>query len=102
MQALARYPTFMIGDSIVSWLQVLRLNKLLEEFKNHESDVCPAYARAAIYDDLPLGTVHELLDEFDRRTHEERNRRGDDSSESSSHYGISLCKSRTTQRHVSR
>lgn len=89
----------MIGDSIVSWLQVLRLNKLLEEFKNHQSDVCPAYARAAIYDDLPLGTVHELLDEFDRRNREERrNRRGDDSSESSSHYGASLCKSPTAQK----
>ena len=89
----------MIGDSIVSWLQVLRLNKLLEEFKNHESDVCPAYARAAIYDDLPLGTVHELLDEFDRRNREERgNQRSDDSSESSSHYGASLYKTLTTQK----
>lgn len=39
--AMARYPTFMIGDIIVPWKQVLRLNRLMEEFKYQPSVVFP-------------------------------------------------------------
>jgi hypothetical protein len=63
--AWAKFPTFLIGDTIVSWKQVLRLNRLMEEFKDNESDLFPADLRPAIHE-LPLDTVHALLDEFDR------------------------------------
>ncbi|KAJ9158233.1 Heterokaryon incompatibility protein 6, OR allele [Coniochaeta hoffmannii] len=64
--AMARVPTFLIGDSIVSWKQILRLNLAMEEFKDHESNVCPASTRPLIHE-FPLGTIHELLDEFEKR-----------------------------------
>lgn len=64
--AMARVPTFLIGDAIVSWKQILRLNLAMEEFKDHESNVCPASTRPLIHE-FPLGTIHELLDEFEKR-----------------------------------
>ncbi|ORY59756.1 heterokaryon incompatibility protein [Pseudomassariella vexata] len=64
--ALARFPTFLLGDSIVSWKQVLRLNQALEEFRETESDVFPRHVKHQLAE-LPLGTVHALLDEFLRR-----------------------------------
>lgn len=64
--AMARVPTFLIGDSIVSWKQILRLNLAMEEFKDYESNVCPASTRPLIHE-FPLGTIHELLDEFEKR-----------------------------------
>ncbi|KAK2042518.1 heterokaryon incompatibility protein [Colletotrichum somersetense] len=64
--AMARFPTFLIGDTIVPWKQVLRLNRMMEEFKYHPSDVFPQYL-AAMIADLPLETAHKLLDEFARR-----------------------------------
>jgi hypothetical protein len=64
--AMARVPTFLVGDAIVSWKQILRLNLAMEEFKDHESNVCPASTRPMIHE-FPLGTVHKLLDEFERR-----------------------------------
>lgn len=39
--SMARYPTFMIGDTIVPWKQILRLNRLLEEAKYHDSNEFP-------------------------------------------------------------
>lgn len=39
--AMARFPTFLIGDTIVPWKQVLRLNRMMEEFKYCDSDVWP-------------------------------------------------------------
>ncbi|KAK7976681.1 hypothetical protein PG989_015144 [Apiospora arundinis] len=65
--ALAKYPTFLIGDAIVSWKLVLRLNLFMEEFKEKESEVFPADLRVKIVE-LPLGTVHALLDEFAKRS----------------------------------
>ncbi|KAK2061921.1 heterokaryon incompatibility protein [Colletotrichum caudatum] len=64
--AMARFPTFLIGDTIVPWKQVLRLNRMMEEFKYHPSHVFPQYL-AAMIADLPLETAHKLLDEFARR-----------------------------------
>ncbi|KAF4975192.1 hypothetical protein FZEAL_8000 [Fusarium zealandicum] len=66
--AMARVPTFLIGDSIVSWKQLLRLNLAMEEFKDYESNVCPASTRPLIHE-FPLGTIHALLDEFEKRKH---------------------------------
>lgn len=39
--AMARFPTFLIGDNIVPWKQVLRLNRMMEEFKNNASNIFP-------------------------------------------------------------
>ncbi|KAH7113094.1 hypothetical protein EDB81DRAFT_922441 [Dactylonectria macrodidyma] len=64
--AMARVPTFLIGDAIVSWKQLLRLNLAMEEFKDHESNVCPASTRPMIHE-FPLGTIHALLDQFKKR-----------------------------------
>lgn len=64
--ALSRFPTFLIGDTVVPWKQVLRLNRMMEEFKYHPSDVFPAHLSAMIAD-LPLETAHKLLDEFAKR-----------------------------------
>ncbi|RYP74261.1 hypothetical protein DL771_003082 [Monosporascus sp. 5C6A] len=64
--ALARFPAFLIGDDIVSWKQVLRSNRLQEEFRSYPSDLFPPCLRAQIVD-VPLGTVHALCDEFARR-----------------------------------
>ncbi|CAN8100802.1 unnamed protein product [Discula destructiva] len=64
--AMASFPAFLIGDTIVSWRQVLRLNRFMEEFKDKDSSLFPPHLRAMIAD-LPLGTVHALLDEFVRR-----------------------------------
>ncbi|KAF5027821.1 hypothetical protein F66182_48 [Fusarium sp. NRRL 66182] len=66
--AMARVPTFLIGDAIVSWKQLLRVNLAMEEFKDHESNVCPASTRPLIHE-FPLGTIHALLDEFEKRKH---------------------------------
>lgn len=40
--ARARFPAFLIGDTVVPWKQVLRLNRMMEEFKYHRSHVFPA------------------------------------------------------------
>ncbi|KAL6867074.1 heterokaryon incompatibility domain-containing protein [Trichoderma novae-zelandiae] len=64
--SLARFPTFLLGDVIVPWKQVLRLNRMMEEFKYHPSVVFPKELSAMIAE-LPLETAHKLLDEFARR-----------------------------------
>ncbi|KAL7911375.1 heterokaryon incompatibility domain-containing protein [Trichoderma velutinum] len=64
--ALARFPTFLIGDIIVPWKQVLRLNRMMEEFKYHPSEVFEKELSAMIAE-LPLETAHKLLDEFAKR-----------------------------------
>ncbi|KAH6606926.1 heterokaryon incompatibility [Trichoderma cornu-damae] len=64
--ALARFPTFLVGDIIVPWKQVLRLNRMMEEFKYQPSNVFPKDLSAMIAE-LPLETAHKLLDEFARR-----------------------------------
>lgn len=37
--AMARFPAFLLGDTIIPWKQVLRLNRMMEEFKYHKSDI---------------------------------------------------------------
>ncbi|KAJ4138671.1 hypothetical protein NW768_002524 [Fusarium equiseti] len=64
--AMARVPTFLIGDAIVSWKQLLKMNLAMEEFKDYPSNVCPATTRPHIHE-FPLGTIHALLDEFEKR-----------------------------------
>lgn len=40
--SLARFPCFLIGDSIVPWKHLLRFIRMTEEFKHNESDVYPS------------------------------------------------------------
>ena len=61
--ALAQYPTFLIGDAIVSWKVILRMNRFMEELKEKPSDIFPEHLRSVMAD-MPLGTVHALLGEF--------------------------------------
>lgn len=69
--AMGRFPAFLLGDSIISWKQVLRINRFMEEFREYESNIFPPRLRAMIAD-VPLGSVHALLDEFARRRRLER------------------------------
>ncbi|RGP77699.1 heterokaryon incompatibility [Fusarium longipes] len=64
--AMARVPTFLIGDAIVSWNQLLRMNLVCEEFKDYPSNVCPPASRAVAHE-FPLDTVYALRDEFEKR-----------------------------------
>ncbi|EFX00335.1 hypothetical protein CMQ_7337 [Grosmannia clavigera kw1407] len=63
--AMARVPAFLISNRIVSWKQIVRLNLSMEEFKDYDSDVCPIEMRPRIHE-FPLGTIHQLLDEFEK------------------------------------
>jgi hypothetical protein len=39
--ARAKFPAFLIGDTIMSWRSILRLHRMLEEVKYHDSDNFP-------------------------------------------------------------
>ncbi|KAK8119701.1 uncharacterized protein PG998_004327 [Apiospora kogelbergensis] len=73
--ALARYPAFLIGDRIMSWNQVLAVNRISEEIHDHESDVCPPEMKYLIHE-WPLGTVYTLLREHEKRQRLERQQPG--------------------------
>ncbi|KAK8129040.1 hypothetical protein PG984_010148 [Apiospora sp. TS-2023a] len=73
--ALARYPAFLIGDRILSWNQVLAANRIAEEIRDHESDVCPPEMKHLMHE-WPLGTVYTLLREHEKRQRLERQQPG--------------------------
>ncbi|KAF3809608.1 hypothetical protein GCG54_00012894 [Colletotrichum gloeosporioides] len=62
----ARFPTFLVGDIIVTWKQMLRLNRLIDEFRYKPSNVFPLELRDKMAE-LPLETTYKLLDEYDKR-----------------------------------
>ncbi|KAL6692944.1 hypothetical protein J3F84DRAFT_81453 [Trichoderma pleuroticola] len=62
----ARFPAFLLGDDIVSWMQILRLNRVNEEIKDHGADMFPNELRPLL-EYLPLGSVYAFLKEFDNR-----------------------------------
>ncbi|KAH6654227.1 heterokaryon incompatibility protein [Truncatella angustata] len=64
--SMARFPTFLIGDSILHWKQILRLNRLMEELKYADSNAFPVECRAGVAE-LPLETAQKLLDEFAKK-----------------------------------
>ncbi|KAF5660765.1 heterokaryon incompatibility protein [Fusarium denticulatum] len=43
--AQAQFPTFMVGDGIVSWMQILRLNRVNEDIKDHGAEMFPSELR---------------------------------------------------------
>ncbi|KAF6818179.1 heterokaryon incompatibility protein [Colletotrichum sojae] len=64
--SMARFPTFLIGDIIVPWKQILRLNRLIDEFRYKPSDVFPSELSSKMAE-LPLETAYKLLDEYAKR-----------------------------------
>ncbi|KAG5986938.1 hypothetical protein E4U54_005206 [Claviceps lovelessii] len=63
--ALSRFPAFLLADEIVSWKQILRLNRVNEEIKDHGADMFPDNLRYLL-DYLPLNSVCIFLKEFER------------------------------------
>ncbi|KAF4469956.1 hypothetical protein FALBO_3132 [Fusarium albosuccineum] len=70
--AMARFPAFLLGDDIVSWMQVLRLNRVNEEIKDHGADMFPDELRPLL-EYMPLGSVYTFLKAFDNRQRQEGN-----------------------------
>ncbi|KOS16714.1 hypothetical protein ESCO_004941 [Escovopsis weberi] len=68
--ALARFPAFLLGDDIVSWMQVLRLNRVNEEIRDHGAEMFPDELRPLL-EYLPLGSVYAFLRDFDMRQRQE-------------------------------
>ncbi|KAH0499649.1 hypothetical protein TgHK011_006826 [Trichoderma gracile] len=66
----ARFPAFLLGDDIVSWMQVLRLNRVNEDIKDHGADMFPDELRPLL-EYMPLGSVYAFLKEFDNRQRQE-------------------------------
>ncbi|KAH7141113.1 hypothetical protein EDB81DRAFT_799433 [Dactylonectria macrodidyma] len=64
--ALARFPAFLLGDDIVSWMQVLRLNRVNEDIKDHGAAMFPDEL-LPLLEYMPLGSVYTFLKEFDTR-----------------------------------
>lgn len=67
--AMARYPAFLIGDRLVSWKQVITMNRLLEELSN-ESNVFPSGLRP-MAQSWPLGTIYTMLKHYEERKKQE-------------------------------
>ncbi|KAH8645687.1 hypothetical protein BX600DRAFT_373824, partial [Xylariales sp. PMI_506] len=60
---MARYPALLVGDRLVSWAQVLLLNRVMEELRNEASyleQVLSPELRAVV-DGWPMGTIYTLL-----------------------------------------
>lgn len=64
--AMARFPAFLLGDDIVSWMQILRLNRVNEDIKDHGADMFPDELRPLL-EYMPLGSVYAFLKAFDMR-----------------------------------
>ncbi|KAL7935737.1 hypothetical protein V8C35DRAFT_278731 [Trichoderma chlorosporum] len=62
----ARFPAFLLGDDIVSWMQILRLNRVNEEIKDHGAEMFPDELRPLL-EYMPLGSVYAFLKDFDNR-----------------------------------
>ncbi|ROW03713.1 hypothetical protein VMCG_05368 [Cytospora schulzeri] len=64
--ALARFPAFLLGDTILSWKQVLRMNRATEELVDHGASMFPEDFRKAL-NFFPLSTVYTLLGDLEKR-----------------------------------
>ncbi|ETS84755.1 hypothetical protein PFICI_02780 [Pestalotiopsis fici W106-1] len=65
--ARARYPAFLVGDTILSWRTILRLHRMLEEVKYADSENFPKKHQHLV-PTLPIEAVQALLDDFARRS----------------------------------
>ncbi|KAH7140146.1 heterokaryon incompatibility protein-domain-containing protein [Dactylonectria estremocensis] len=59
----AKFPAFLVGDTLVPWRHALSLYRLMDEFKFSPSDIFPPHLIPAVAE-LPLETTQTLLDEF--------------------------------------
>lgn len=84
--ALARFPAFLLGDSIVSWMQVVRMNRATEELVDNGSSVFPEEFRKAL-NFFPLSTVYTLLVEFETRQERRQNAAAADDDDRASSVG---------------
>lgn len=64
--SLARFPAFLLGDDIVSWMQILRLNRVNEDIRDHGANMFPDELRHLLQY-MPLGSVITFLQDFDQR-----------------------------------
>lgn len=64
--SMARFPAFLLADDIVNWMQILRLNRVNEDIKDHGAEQFPDELRSLL-DYMPLGSVYTFLKEFDGR-----------------------------------
>lgn len=62
--AMATFPTFLVGEEIVSWSEVLRWNRCNEELIDVATAHFPSEHRKAIETFIPLGTVSEASASF--------------------------------------
>lgn len=65
--ALSNYPAFLLGDEIVSWMQMLRFNRLNEEVRDHGCIHLPKPVMEVIVNLVELGTVHTFLEDYSKR-----------------------------------
>lgn len=65
--AMGTFPTFLVGEEIVSWSEVLRWNRCNEELIDVATAHFPEQYRKDIDTFIPLGTVYTMLKEFERR-----------------------------------
>lgn len=67
--SLSRFPAFLLGDEIVSWMQMLQWNRMNEEFEKAGSQYIPKQVEAAVKKiaKVDLRVVHIFLDELERR-----------------------------------
>lgn len=63
--SLAQFPAFLLGDDIVSWMQILRLNCVNEEICDHGAHMFPDELRHLLHY-MPLCSVFTFLEAFDR------------------------------------
>lgn len=79
--ALSDNPAFLLGDEIVSWMQMLRWNRLNEEVRDHGCIHLPKPVLEIIVNLVDLGTVHAFLEDYNKRRAKRmelaRNERGD-------------------------
>ncbi|KAH6659134.1 heterokaryon incompatibility protein-domain-containing protein [Truncatella angustata] len=64
--AMATFPAFLVGDEILSWMQVLRWNRCNEELMDNATAIFPEGFRSLIQF-MPLGAIYTLLKDFERR-----------------------------------
>lgn len=61
----AAAPAFLLGDAVVSWRKVLRMNHVMEELYDRGSNSLPVeFTRSVVF--FPLCTVYILLEEFNK------------------------------------
>lgn len=102
--AMSNFPAFLMGDEIVSWMQMLKYIRLSEEFKERGCVHLPDDVKI-ITELIDIGTVHTLLEDFNRRR-DKSDQRGlvkvSSSASSSFDSSIQLSRPPTSQPRASR